>query len=164
MSKRSYALAACGLIGVVAFVMGGCVVTVTPIEPEPNSPPTTITIRIKNDTSRPLDPQIYIAPADVGAANIFQPQYKRTNFGFGNLGTLLPLSEVTLTVTCGELGLIGTDGGVASENLTDPNAPKGTRFVFQEGASVQCGYILEFNFDLVSGRLVNGYGITPQGG
>lgn len=163
MSRINATAAFLGLLAVAWLTMGGCVITITP-EPTPPSTPTTITVRIVNSTTKPLDPQIYIAPVDVGVENMFQPVYKRTNFGFGGLGVLQPLTSESFTVTCGQLGLVGTDGGIAGDNLADPAVPKGQRFVLQEGVGVQCGYIVEFRFDLVGGQVVNGYAITAQGG
>lgn len=149
-------LAATTAAGVLA---SGCVVTVEPIVPPPA---TTITIRIFNETAFPLDPQLHIAAVDVGADNLFQGQYKRTNFGVGGLGTVLPYDRVEFTVACGQLGLLGTAGGIFGSDLTNP-IDQGQQVVLQEGVSVNCGYVVEFRFAQRGLELINTYSVTLSG-
>lgn len=162
MCRITWTRAVIFLTAIVWLPMGGCVITVDPIN-NPPATPTTITVRIVNNTTKALDPQIYIAAADVGADNLFQAQYKRTNFGVGNLGTLLPGTSATFSVQCGQLGLVGTQGGIFGDDLNNP-LDQGDKIVLQENVSVQCGYQIEFRFDQRLTTLINTYSVTLAGG
>ena len=144
------------------LLVAGCVITVEPIDTQPSTP-TTITIRIVNNTNKALDPQIYVAPREVGAANIFQPQYLKTDFGLGNRGILAPRSDAVFTITCADQGLVGTQGGIYGDDLNNP-IDQGRQVVLESGVSMQCGDYVQFRFDALLSELITTYSVTPGGG
>lgn len=121
-----------------------------------------ITLKISNQTNTLLDPQIYVAPASGGVENLFTLDHKRTDFGFGGIGVVLPNSEVSLAVPCGQNALIGTLGGVYGDDLSQPVAG-GVQAVLEEGVNVRCGALVEFIFtaDDPNAVLTTGFAVTP---
>lgn len=161
--RSSLALFRRGVLVVLTVVLatGGCGVRVVS---DDTSPPasTTITVRIINNTNYPLDPQIYIGTVDAGAAGLFVAANKYTDFGVGGLGTMLGRTEASFTVNCGELGLIGTQGGIFGEDLQEPLG-SGRQVILQENVNVNCGDEVTFAFSAEGDSLITSYGVTLQG-
>ncbi len=153
-----------GLAILAALLMGGCTVTVIPGGDANNPPttPTTVTIRIYNNTSKPLDPQIYVGgPVDGGATGLFIPDYRRIGFGVGSLGIMEAHTAASLTVDCGQLLLFGTAGGVFGDDLLAPDGT-GRQVVLQENANVLCGDTVTFTFTSEGSKLITTYSVTPS--
>lgn len=119
-----------------------------------------ITVKIINQTDQLLDPQIYVAPAADGLDELFVAENKRTDFGFGGMGVVLPFTSVSLSVACGRDLLIATKGGVFGEDLSRPIG-SGERLVLQEGLSVPCGALIELYFAPAGVELDSSYAVTP---
>ncbi|MCK4341532.1 MAG: hypothetical protein KAY37_07415 [Phycisphaerae bacterium] len=151
------------IVAVAALlVAGGCVLRVVPAEDDGTSSASAIKIKIVNATSKPLDPQIYVGSPEGGVEGLFVPENKRTNFGVGSLGVMLPQSETSFSVMCGELGLFGTQGGIFGQNLENPDG-SGRQVVLQENINVQCGDLVTFAFSAQGNTLVTTYAVTLQG-
>ncbi len=125
-------------------------------------PPTTmITVRIVNNTDRPLNPQVYVAPVAAGADHIFDAANRRTHFGVGSTGVLAAGTEGSFTITCGDPVFIATKGGIFGDDLTDP-VGRGQQIVLEEDVNVRCGEIVTFMFTNDGNTLIGGFGVTPQ--
>ncbi len=134
--------------------VGGEVARATP------PPPTGITIRLINKTAKPLDPEIYVGLADDGVDALFDIENKRTDFGVGGVGILLPDGEVTIAVRCGDHVLIATLGGIFGDDLTDPIG-SGRQLVLEEDVNVMCGDTLTFRFAANGDSIATGFSATP---
>ena len=128
-----------------------------------NTPPpsTAITVRIINNTDRPLNPQIYVAPVADGADHLFDSANRQTHFGVGSTGVLTAADEGSFTITCGDPVYIGTKGGIFGDDLTDP-VGRGQQIVLQEDVNVRCGEIVTFMFTNTGNTLIVGFGVTPE--
>lgn len=158
----------CRLVLLLALPLAGCVIQV-PTGPSgtdgtgQQAPPTSIVVRIVNDTDRPLDPQIYVGPPGGAAGDLFVVANKRTDFGVGKLGTLLAKSETSLVLECGKVGYFGTAGGIFGDDLNNP-AGGGRPITLQEGANVWCGGEVTIWFENNANTLITTFAVTSQGG
>lgn len=162
MIRRSICTFASALA--VTLVASGCIVRV-PADTTDGSRltvPATIEVRLVNDTDRPLDPQIYVAGINGSLEDLFSPANKQTKFGVGSLGTMLPKSETSLTLTCDETGYFGTLGGIFGEDLESPDG-SGRQVVLQENINVECGDVVTFWFENAGNTLITTYAVTLQG-
>jgi hypothetical protein len=153
-----------GLGVLAAMLMGGCTITVVP-GGDGNTPPptpTTITIRIYNNTTKPLDPQIYTGgDPNAGAAGLFVAANRRVGFGVGSLGIMEPRTSAAFTVECGQLRLCGTGGGAFGDDLLAPDGT-GRQVMLEENVSVLCGDTLTFTFSAEGNKLITTYSVTPS--
>ena len=145
----------------VVLIGGGCIVRVVPDDTTPPAA-TTITVRIVNDTIFPLDPQIYIGPIAGGTEGLFVGANKYTDFGVGSTGVMLGGRDATFTVNCGELGLIGTLGGIFGDDLGEPLG-SGRQVVLQEDLNVNCGDTVTFAFSAQGDTLITTFAVTLHG-
>jgi hypothetical protein len=167
-SKLRCLLALVALVPLLAA--GPCTVEIVPSDGNGgggnnggNTPPpsTAITVRIINNTDRPLNPQVFVGPVAGGADHLFDNANHQTRFGVGNTGYLTAGDEGTFTITCGDPVYIGTKGGVFGDDLTDP-VGRGQQIVLQEDVNVRCGEIVTFMFNNTGNTLIVGYGVTPE--
>ncbi len=124
-------------------------------------PSTAITVRIINNTDRPLNPQIYVGPVAEGEDHLFDSANRQMHFGVGMLGTLSAGDEGSFTITCGDPVFIGTKGGIFGDDLTDPIG-RGQQIVLEEDVNVRCGEIVTFMFTNDGNTLIVGFGVTPE--
>lgn len=147
---------------------GGCVVEVIPADPgsgslggSPSAPPTSFTVRVVNQTAKPLDPEIFTGPVSGGLNALFDPGNQRTAFGVGGVGILLGLSEASFPVDCADPVLIATKGGAYGDNLADPIA-RGRQIVLEQGLNMECGDLVVFTFRASGNALVTSVTVSPQ--
>lgn len=157
----------CRLGLLLALPLAGCIIQVPAGSSGTDgtgqqAPPTSITIRIVNDTDRPLDPQIYVGPPGGAAGDLFVAANKRTDFGVGMLGTLLAKSETSLVLECGKVGYFGTAGGIFGDDLNNPTGT-GRSITLQEGANVWWGGEVTIWFENDGDTLVTTFAVTSQG-
>lgn len=150
------------LATILIATLGGCVIEFVPVDDGTTDPATTITVRIINNTNLPLDPQLYLGSPDGGVEGLFVAENKRTDFGVGTLGIMLARSDTSFTVDCGELGLIGTLGGIFGDDLQNPLG-SGHQVVLQENVNVNCGDVVTFAFNAQGSTLITSYAVTLQG-
>lgn len=127
----------------------------------PRFPATGIVVKVVNATDQPLDPQLYAGSTTGDPEGLFEPANRRTDFGVGHLGILLPGGEGLFAVTCEQHVLIGTLGGVFGEDLTAPQG-QGDRLVLEEGLNVSCGDLVTFTFREDGNRLRVSLAIGPR--
>jgi hypothetical protein len=145
------------------LLAGGCTIQVGPPGSDqntPNVPPTTIMVKAINRTDKPLDPQIYVGPATGGLNGLFVAANKRTDFGVGGVGILLPDAEISISVACGEQVLIATRGGIFGDDLTAPDG-QGQQFVLDEDLNLYCGDLVTFTFHNDGSELLTGFSVQP---
>ena len=156
----------CLLITLTGLATGGCVLSVIPDNGTggTTTPPTTITIQIRNQTGRTLDPQVYVGkPGETQDTLFTTAANKQTGFGVGKLGVMVPGDEAVLTFKCDQLGFFGTAGGIFGDDLRTPLGT-GQKYVFQQDQNVICGSIIVFTFTTNGSQLITSYGVSPTGG
>ena len=156
----------CLLITLTGLATGGCVLSVIPDNGtgDGTTPPTTITIRINNQTGRTLDPQVYVGKPGEAKDTLFTTAAnKQSGFGAGKLGIMLPGDEAVLTFKCDQLGFFGTAGGIFGDDLRTPLGI-GQQISLQQGENVPCGAIVVFTFTASGSRLITSFGVSPTGG
>lgn len=155
---------------VTLLAAGGCTVEVIPADPgsssgspggSPPAPPTTITVRIVNQTAKPLDPEIYAGPVSAGLNALFDPANQQTAFGVGGVGVMLGLSEASFPVPCTDPVLIATKGGAYGDNLADPIA-RGRQIVLEQGLNMECGDLIVFTFRASGEALITSVSVSPR--
>jgi hypothetical protein len=134
MFRRSFLLQAAGL---VALLLGGCVVTVDPIDAGTNGDgegagADEITIRIVNNSNTGLDPEIYLASGPVTRDQLFTASRKYTDFGVLGLGVIAAHGSDSFTVPCSEARVVGTKGGSFGDKLTEPEGHGTERILSQD--------------------------------
>jgi len=132
----------------IAVAITGCTFQVLPDDSGHTAPPvpvTTITVKAVNETDRPLDPQLFVGPIADGVENLFVVDNKRTDFGVGGVGILLPGDTVSFAVACDDQVFIATQGGIFGEDLTTPDG-KGRQYVLEEEVNVDCGDQVTFSY------------------
>jgi hypothetical protein len=104
-----------------------------------------VLVRVQNRTDRPLDPQLYVSPAADGLDNLFSASNKRTDFGVGSVGVLLPDSSAEFPLDCGVEHLLATHGGAFGDDLNNPDGT-GEYVVLEQGLNLHCGDVVTFTF------------------
>jgi hypothetical protein len=149
----------CGGLALLAWVgVAGCVFQVVPRNDTNNQGPSSISVKIINSTGKPLDPQMYIGRVDRGLGLLFASVNKRTDFGVGTTGVLLPDKTGVLDVECGGPVYIATQGGAAGDNLNAPDA-QGQQIVLEEGLNIRCGDQITFTFNAAGGAIETTYAV-----
>ncbi|HPM23092.1 MAG TPA: hypothetical protein PLP66_04265 [Phycisphaerae bacterium] len=149
------------LVGVVlALAAAGCTIQFGP-DDNPPPQPSTITIKLYNGTTKPLDPEIYVGAISGGLGQLFTSANKRTDFGFAGLGLVEAGKEATLSVNCGAGVYIATAGGLYGDDLNAPLG-EGQQIVLQEDLNVRCGDIVRFTFNPAGSSLETSYTVEPQ--
>ncbi|RMF74793.1 MAG: hypothetical protein D6744_14145 [Planctomycetota bacterium] len=127
----------------------GCVVTIDPIDDggdgggDPGSQDGTVTIRVVNNTTTGLDPEIYLADGPVSESELFDDSRKFVEFGVFGLGVIDALSSDSITVTCEQARMVGTKGGTFGETVQDPQGT-GTKRVLAQELQFNCGDRITF--------------------
>lgn len=144
----------------IGLVLGGCAGYTIEFGPpqasEPNNPttaPVLISVRVVNQTGKPLDPEIYASFIADGADKIFEPGNKRTSYGFGGLGLLEANSQGAFAINCDQGVYIATKGGAFGDDLSQPIG-RGQQYIFEEDKSVLCGDTLVFTFSASASTLI----------
>jgi hypothetical protein len=157
MSARRLLIPTACLIGLIALLHGGCVITVDPNDGgdgngDGNGDGTAeqVTIRIVNTTPNTLDPEIYLSATPVDESGLFQASNKYTLFGVGRLGLLAGSDSESFTIDCAEARVVGTrggsfGGGTDNNDLTDP-AGTGTQRILVQDQVFTCGERITFTY------------------
>lgn len=123
----------------------------------PPPTPTTFSVRLVNDSGKPLDPELYVTSSSTtNPDELFQSIFKYTAFGFGNRGFLQPRDSLTIGFDCPAVMTIGTRGGLFGENFDSPDGV-GTQRLLVQGVNFACGETLVFRF-----TSDNGYTTTVE--
>ena len=150
------------------FVPGGCVVQVFTDGGGffGGSSPETIRIRVVNETTRDLDPGIYIASDTISDPNaLFTAEHKFTRLGVGLVGVLGPGDSDTIEVSCDQARTIATDGGTFGggddgNDLSNP-AGHGRQIILFQDQSVFCGDRVTFRYRRVGGEFTTVLEVRP---
>ena len=165
-------LSSLGVLALLAvfgpFMPGGCVVQVFTDGGGffGDNGAETIRIRVVNETTRALDPGIYIASDTISDPNaLFTAEHKFTRLGVGLLGVLGPGDSDTIEVACDQARTIGTDGGTFGggddgNDLSDP-AGKGRQIILFQDQSVFCGDRVTFRYRRVGGEFTTVLEVRP---
>ena len=152
MTRRNLALPILILSGLAVLLHGGCSIT---FNPTPNGGTEgKVTIRVVNNTSVDLDPQIFIAASVLPRNELFQQKYKYTDYGVFDEGLLGPYGSETFTLDCADARAVGTLGGKFNENGT---VEKGDReYILTQENVYFCGDVITFTYSRTSdGYTVN---------
>jgi len=161
MCVRRFADFAQGTLAATLLLTAGCMFTLGSRDDEkqpPDVPPTSITIKVVNDTDKPLDPEIYVGPVADGVDRLFRTANKHTSFGFAGLGVLEPRSQASSGVDCEGEVYIATRGGIFGDDLRDP-LDRGQQIVLQQELSVHCGDVVRFTFSASGSNLTTSVSI-----
>lgn len=126
---------------------------------EPNTP-TTIRVRIVNQSGVTLDPEFYASGAAVGLDELFQPGNKFTRFGVGTLGILGRLSSDEFVIDCSAARVIGTRGGRFGDDLNDPIGT-GRQIVLTQELNVFCGGRLTLTYSRSGDTFTTTFDVQP---
>lgn len=143
MCRRSFLLRAVVLVGLAALLVGGCTITVDPVDMGTNGDgeggaADEITIRIVNNSNTGLDPEIYLASGPVTRDQLFVASRKYTDFGVLGLGVIAAHDSDSFTVPCSEARVVGTKGGSFGDKLTEPEG-HGTERILSQDVQFFCG-------------------------
>jgi hypothetical protein len=145
----------------VGLAVLGCTITIGPPEDTTPPPPITITVKLVNKTTKPLDPQIYVGSVSDGVDVLFAPANQQTGFGFAGLGLIEAGKDGSFTVGCDQHVYIATLGGIYGDDLSAPIA-EGQQIVLEQNLSVRCGDVAQFTFTADGGELSTSVTIQPQ--
>jgi len=151
MPVRRVRVLALTLAACCAFLPGGCVVTVNPIDGGGNGDggdgdqTTVVTIRIVNATNKGLDPEIYISAEPVERDQLFVAGNKYTDFGVYGLGVIEPFGSDSFTVDCAAARVVGTTGGSFGDKVAEPEGT-GTERILAQEAQFDCGDRITFTY------------------
>jgi hypothetical protein len=145
----------------VGLAVAGCTITIG--QPQDTTPPapTTMTVKLVNRTTMPLDPQIYVGSVTDGLDVLFAPANQRTSFGFAGLGLIEAGKDASFTVGCDDEVYIATFGGVFGDDLSAP-VGQGQQIVLEQDLSVRCGDVAQFTFTADGNTLRTSVTIQPQ--
>lgn len=170
MSTRLLLMQAACLVGMLTLVYGGCTITIDPDDLDPNDDggggtTDVITIRIVNQTTHTLDPQIYVSADPVSVDDLFQSGNKCTTYGVGRLGLLAGNSSDDFELNCELVRVIGTlggsfGGGEDDNDLNDP-AGSGTQLVLTQDLVFYCGAQITFTYRETGGQFVTTFSVGP---
>ena len=159
-------------LGCVALTLntGGCIIEVDPPPSGGGSggsggsggggEPTTITLRIINETGATLDPQIYVtADAITDPSALITRSNQFTRFGVGNRGLLGDFDSDTVTFDCTEARVLGTAGGLFGDDLENPDG-EGTQRILGQDTIFECGDTITLRFGRSGGVFVTTVSIT----
>ncbi|MEW6249850.1 MAG: hypothetical protein AB1716_04330 [Planctomycetota bacterium] len=145
-----------------ALLAGGCTIDLgLRDDPPPVNPAPLITVQVINQTSKPLDPQVYIGRVAYGRDLLFDPVNKRTDFGFATIGLVAAGEQAEFTVECGVPVYIATAGGIYGDNLAVPLGA-GQPKILEEGASVTCGDVITFTYTASGAALQTSYSVQSE--
>jgi len=160
--RRPFAVARAAMLAAACGVLAGCIVESTdmttesdadtdrPAPSSPAPPPSTVFVRLVNNTDVALDPQLYVSSEAVTAEELLDDSLKHTAFGFGTLGFLEPRGAVEVQLPCAELAVFGTAGGSFGVDLNAPEGAGQARVV-RFGESILCGERVTFLFNRTEG-------------
>jgi hypothetical protein len=173
MSIRHLLLQTACLVSMLTLTTGGgCTITLDPTDLDPNDcgggttpAEDLITVRIVNQTSHTLDPQIYASAETVSVDDLFQSGNKYTNYGVGRLGLLAGNTSDDFELDCELVRVIGTLGGSFGgdddgNDLNDP-AGCGTRLVLTQDLVFYCGAQITFTYRESAGQFVTTFSVDP---
>jgi hypothetical protein len=148
--------------GFVVLAALGCTITIDGSGDGSQPPPgTAIRVFVVNDTTKPLDAEMFVGSIANGLDHLFDAANKRTDFGIGNIGILDAAGQGSFTITCADPVFIGTQGGAFGDDLRNPSG-HGEQFVLQEGLSVRCGDTVTFVFTAAGNTLQVGVAVEPR--
>lgn len=126
----------------------------------------TIEVRVINETTRALDPGIYVAADTITDPNaLFTDEHKFTRLGVGLLGVLGPGDSDTIEISCDQARTIGTDGGTFGggddgNDLGDP-AGHGRQIILIQDQSIFCGDRVTFHYRRSEGEFTTVLEVKP---
>jgi len=125
------------LLAAISLALSGCVVDIGNGNGNSNSSGT-IRVRVINNTTFDLDPQLYTSATTATEAELFADANKFTAIGVASRGLVGALSQDTVEISCADARVLGTLGG---DFLKDDgsSAGNGTKRVLSQGLSVECG-------------------------
>ena len=145
----------------VGLAVLGCTITIGPPQDTTPPVPTTITVKLVNRTTKPLDPQVYVGSVSDGVDVLFAPANLQTGFGFAGLGLIEAGKDASFTVGCDQQVYVATAGGIFGNDLSAPVA-QGQQIVLEQDLSVRCGDVAQFTFTADGNSLRTSYMIQPQ--
>ncbi len=160
-------------LGCVALALntGGCIIEVDPLPSGGGGgsgggsgggggEPTSITLRIINETGATLDPQIYVtADAITDPSELITRSNAFTRFGVGNRGLLGDFDSDTVTFDCSEARVLGTAGGLFGDDLENPDG-EGQQRILGQDTIFECGDTITLRFGRSGGAFVTTVSIT----
>jgi len=170
MLTRHLLMQATCLVSMLTLAYGGCVVTIDPTDLDPNNgdggdTTDVITIRIVNQTSHTLDPQIYISSQPVSVSDLFRSSRKHTDYGVGRQGLIAANTSDDFDLDCGQARVIGTLGGIfgGGEDDNDLNNPagSGTQLVLTQDLVFYCGARITFTYREAAGGFTTTFTVAP---
>lgn len=125
------------VLAAMGLALSGCVVDIGNGNGNSNSS-SKITIRVINNTTFDLDPQLYTSSTTATEAELFADANKFTAIGVASRGLVGALSQDSVEIDCADARVFGTLGG---DFLKDDgsSAGTGTKRVLSQGLTVQCG-------------------------
>ena len=161
---RRASRAACLFAAMVGLATAGGLVSLVPDNNGggTTNPPTTITIKVSNQTSRYVDSQVYVGkPGETKDVFFTIPaDQQKGAFQFLHAG-----EEAVATVSCDQVDFLGTLGGLYGDDLRNP-LKAGQKKILEMGDSVQCGdtIVFTFTYDVLRDSLITSLAIVPLGG
>jgi hypothetical protein len=168
MLTRLFVQTAC-LVSMLTLAYGGCAVTIDPTDLDPNNADGgaatgVITIRIVNQTSHTLDPQIYVSAQPVSVSDLFRSSRKYTDYGVGRQGLIAAYTSDDFDLDCAQARVIGTRGGVfgGGEDDNDLNNPagSGTQLVLTQDLVFYCGARITLTYRETSGGFTTAFSVA----
>ncbi len=157
--KTSAPTRACLTI-LVLFIIGGCTIRIGRRDDEPPAAPTTIAIRIVNDTPYALEPQVFVGAIANGLSQLYRSTNQRSDFGLGARGLVEPGKQVTISTACDPPVYIATQGGIFGEDLNFPRG-QGQPIVLEQNRNVYCGDLVTFTFSATGNTLRTSHAVEP---
>ncbi len=157
-------------VGFLALTMniGGCIIEFDPLPSGGgggsggggNAEPTTITLRLINETGATIDPQIFVTgDAITDPDDLFVSGNAFTRFGVGNRGLLGDFDSDSISFDCTDARIIGTRGGLFGDDLENPDGT-GTRRILGQDTNFECGETITLRFGVSRGVFVTTVSIT----
>lgn len=148
--------------------MGGCIIEVDPLPPSGggggsgggSTEPTTVTLRLINETGATIDPQIFVTGGAItDPDDLFVSGNAFTRFGVGNRGLLGDFDSDSISFDCTDARIIGTRGGLFGDDLENPDGV-GQRRILGQDTNFECGETITLRFGVSGGVFVTTVSIT----
>lgn len=143
---------ALALIGLAAFLHGGCTIT---FDPPDGGTTEKVTIRIMNNTSADLDPELYITSQVLPRTDFFKAANKYTDFGVFDQGLMGPFSQETFVVNCSAARQVGTTGGSFKSGQDLVRADR--EIILTQETVFMCGEVITFTYSRTSSGYTVGF-------